>query len=64
MYAPRVAVRWAPKSKFTKSTVFNSSYGINYNTGQYSRFAHNLAFQYPFAVTQANVEARTAAPRR
>ena len=56
MYAPRVAVRWAPKSKFTKSTVFNSSYGINYNTGQYSRFAHNLAFQYPFAVTQANVE--------
>jgi trimeric autotransporter adhesin len=55
MYSPRVAIRWAPKSKFTKQTVLNASYGINYNTGQYSRFAQKLAFQYPFAVTQANV---------
>ena len=56
LYSPRVAIRWAPKTKFTKQTVFNSSYGINYNTGQYSRFAQKLAFQAPFAITQANVE--------
>jgi hypothetical protein len=56
MYSPRIAIRWAPKSKFTKQTVVNASYGINYNTGQYSRFAQKLAFQYPFAITQANVE--------
>ena len=56
MYSPRVAVRWAPKTKFTKQMVFNASYGINFNTGQYSRFAQKLAFQAPFAITQANVE--------
>ena len=56
MYSPRLAIRWAPKTKFTKQTVFNASYGINYNTGQYSRFAQKLAFQAPFAITQANVE--------
>jgi trimeric autotransporter adhesin len=56
LYEPRVAIRWAPKEKFTKQTVFNASYGINFNTGQYSRFAQSLAFQAPFAFTQANVE--------
>jgi hypothetical protein len=55
LYSPRVAVAWSPKFKFTKSTVVRASYGINYNTGQYSRFATNLAFQQPFSVTQKNV---------
>ena len=59
MYSPRVAIRWAPKIKFTKQTVLNASYGINYNTGQYSRFAQKLAFQQPFAITQTNVRVGT-----
>ncbi|HEY5054813.1 MAG TPA: carboxypeptidase-like regulatory domain-containing protein [Acidobacteriaceae bacterium] len=55
LYSPRVSLAWSPKFKFTKSTVVRVSYGINYNTGQYSRFATNLAFQQPFSVTQKNV---------
>ena len=54
MYSPRVAVAWSPKFKWTKNTVVRSSYGINYNTGQYSRFASLMSFQQPFAVTQTN----------
>jgi len=54
LYSPRVAVAWSPKYKWTKQTVVRSGYGINYNTGQYSRFASTLALQQPFAVTQTN----------
>lgn len=54
MYSPRIGVAWQPKFKFTKSTVVRTGYGINYNTGQYSRFAQKLAFQQPFAITQTN----------
>lgn len=56
LYSPRVSLAWSPKFKWTKNTVVRSSYGINYNTGQYSRFATNLAFQQPFSVTQRNVQ--------
>jgi len=56
MYSPRVSIAWSPKFKWTKQTVVRSSYGINYNTGQYSRFAKSLSFQSPFAVTQQNVQ--------
>jgi hypothetical protein len=34
--------------------VVRSGYGINYNTGAYSRFASTMSFQQPFAVTQNN----------
>jgi hypothetical protein len=54
MYSPRVAIAWSPKYKWTKLTVVRSSYGINYNTGQYQRFASKMSFQQPFAVTQTN----------
>jgi hypothetical protein len=54
MFAPRIGVAWAPKTKFTKQTVVRVGYGINYNTGQYAAFAQDLAFQQPFAVTQTN----------
>ena len=62
MFSPRVAVAWQPKFKFTKQTVVRSGYGINYNTGQYSRFATLLAFQQPFAVTQTNTLNTPASP--
>ena len=39
MFSPRIAIAWPPKFKWTKQMVVRSSYGINYNTGQYSRFA-------------------------
>jgi trimeric autotransporter adhesin len=54
LYSPRVAVRYAPKFKWTKNMVINSGYGINYNTSAYSGFAKKLAFQQPFAITQTN----------
>jgi hypothetical protein len=62
LYSPRVAIAWSPKFKFTKNVVVRSGYGINYNTGQYSRFAHNLAFQYPFAISQTNVQSSGGNP--
>jgi hypothetical protein len=62
MYAPRIGIAWAPKTKFTKQTVIRAGYGINYNTGQYSRFAGKLAFQQPFAVTQTNTLNTAASP--
>jgi hypothetical protein len=54
MYSPRIAIAWSPKFKWTKQMVVRSSYGINYNTGQYSRFASSMSFQQPFAITQTN----------
>ena len=54
LYSPRIAIAWSPKFKWTKNTVVRSSYGINYNTGAYSRFASKMAFQQPFAITQTN----------
>jgi hypothetical protein len=49
--APRVGFAW----KVIKNTVVRGGYGINYNTGQYSSIAQNLAHQPPFAFTQTNV---------
>jgi len=54
LYSPRIAIAWSPRFKFTKNTVVRSGYGINYNTGAYSRFASKMSFQQPFAVTQNN----------
>jgi outer membrane receptor protein involved in Fe transport len=50
-FAPRVGVAWKPFAK----TVVRAGYGINYNTGQYSSIAQQLAFQPPFSFTQTNV---------
>ncbi len=61
-FSPRVAIAWSPKFKFTKNTVVRSGYGINYNTGQYSRFATIMAFQQPFALTQTNTISTPASP--
>jgi hypothetical protein len=62
MYSPRVAIAWSPKFKWTKNTVVRSGYGINYNTGQYSRFATLMSFQQPFALTQTNTIYTPASP--
>ena len=56
MFSPRLAVAWQPKFKWAKNTVVRSSYGINYNVGQYSRFASNMANQQPFYLTQTNTQ--------
>jgi hypothetical protein len=56
MFSPRLAIAWQPKFKWTKNTVVRSSYGINYNTGQYSRFASRMAYQQPFYLTQTNTQ--------
>ncbi|MDP9051981.1 MAG: carboxypeptidase-like regulatory domain-containing protein [Acidobacteriota bacterium] len=61
-FSPRVAIAWSPKFKWTKRTVVRSGYGINYNTGQYSRFATIMAFQQPFALTQTNIISTPASP--
>ena len=42
------------KFAFTKQMLVHTSYGINYNTGQYSRMAQLLSTQQPFSVTQNN----------
>jgi hypothetical protein len=62
LYSPRVAIAYSPKFKWTKNTVVRSGYGINYNTGQYSRFATLMAFQQPFAITQTNTISTPASP--
>jgi hypothetical protein len=62
MYAPRIGIAWAPKTKLTKQTVIRAGYGINYNTGQYASFASNLSFQQPFSVTQTNTLSTPASP--
>jgi hypothetical protein len=61
-YSPRVALSWVPKFKFAKNMVVHTGYGINYNTGQYSRFATIMAFQQPFAITQTNTLSTPASP--
>jgi hypothetical protein len=61
-YSPRVAIAWSPKFKFTRNIVVRSGYGINYNTGQYSRFATRMSFQQPFAITQTNTISTPASP--
>jgi hypothetical protein len=58
MYSPRLGVAWRPK--FTKETVVRGGYGINYNTGQYGRFAQLLADQQPFADSEINIAYKTA----
>jgi len=62
MYSPRLAVAWQPHFKFTKQTVVRAGYGINYNTGQYSRFASSMSFQQPFAITQTNTLSTPSSP--
>lgn len=61
-FSPRVSFAWSPKFAWTKNTVVRSGYGINFNTGQYSRFATLLAFQQPFAITQTNTISTPASP--
>jgi trimeric autotransporter adhesin len=62
LYSPRVSIAWSPRFKFAKNTVVRSGYGINYNTGAYSRFAQKMAFQQPFAITQTNTLSSGANP--
>jgi trimeric autotransporter adhesin len=62
MYSPRIGLAYTPKYKFAKNTVVRAGYGINFNTGQYSRFAQKLAFQQPFAVTQTNTLSTAGSP--
>lgn len=52
MFSPRFGLAWRPKQ--LKNTVIRGGYGINFNTGQFARFAQQLAYQPPFAVTQTN----------
>ncbi len=52
MFSPRFGLAWRPKQ--LKNTVVRAGYGINFNTGQFSRFAQQLAYQPPFAITQTN----------
>ena len=62
LYSPRVAIAWSPKYKWTKNTVVRSGYGINYNTGQYQRFASSLSYQQPFSTTQTNTLTSSTSP--
>jgi len=62
LYSPRIAVAWTPKFKLAKAMVVRASYGINYNTGAYSRFASKMAFQQPFAITQTNTLSTPTSP--
>ncbi len=55
LYSPRFGFAYRPPMKFFKDTVIRGGYGINYNTGQYSTIAKQLANQQPFAVTQTNI---------
>lgn len=50
-FAPRVGFAWQP----VRQTVVRGGYGVNFNTGQYSSFVQQLAYQPPFAVTQTNI---------
>lgn len=52
MFSPRFGLAWRPKQ--LKNTVVRGGYGINFNTGQFGRFAQQLAYQPPFAITQTN----------
>ncbi|RXH57085.1 Glycine-rich RNA-binding protein GRP1A [Granulicella sibirica] len=57
MYSPRFGFAYRPPAKFKilNQTVVRGGYGINYNTGQFGRFAQLLAFQPPFAITETNI---------
>ena len=57
MFSPRFGLAWRPKQ--LKNTVVRAGYGINFNTGQFSRFAQQLAYQPPFAITQTNTLSTT-----
>lgn len=52
MFSPRIGIAYRPK--WPKQIVIRAGYGINFNTGQYSRFARSLQSQPPFAITQTN----------
>ena len=52
MFSPRIGIAYRPK--WPKQTVIRAGYGINFNTGQYSRFARSMQSQPPFAITQTN----------
>ncbi len=56
MYSPRLGFAWRVPgtSKLTKDMVVRGGYGINFNTGQFAKFAKSLSFQPPFAATQTN----------
>ncbi len=60
MFSPRFGLAWRPK--WLEQTVVRGGYGINYNTGQFAKFAQSLAFQPPFAVTQNNTLATASNP--
>ena len=57
MYSPRFGFAYRPPQKYAvfKQMVVRGGYGLNFNTGQFGRFAQLLAFQPPFAVTQTNI---------
>jgi trimeric autotransporter adhesin len=57
MFSPRVGIAYRPR--WPKQTVIRAGYGINFNTGQYSRFARSLQSQPPFAITQTNTEGQS-----
>ncbi len=50
-FSPRVGFAWHP----IKDTVLRGGYGINYTTGQYTKFVQNFAFEPPFADVQTNL---------
>ena len=56
MYSPRFGFAWRVpgNSKLTKDLVVRGGYGINFNTGQFAKFAKSLSFQPPFAATETN----------
>jgi hypothetical protein len=59
LFSPRLGFAYRPPWKMFKQTVVRGGYGINFNTGQYGRFAQSLAFQTPFALTQTNIVGQT-----
>jgi hypothetical protein len=49
-FSPRLGIALRP----LKDTVIRAGYGINYATGQYSKFIQDFAFQPPYADVQTN----------
>jgi hypothetical protein len=49
-FSPRLGFAW----RALKNTVVRGGYGINFATGQYSKFVQQFAFQPPFADVQTN----------
>ena len=58
MFSPRFGLAWRPK--WLEQTVVRGGYGINFNTGQFAKFAQSLSSQPPFAITQNNTLATSA----